>query len=361
MASAAATLGPGFQLVSQSQSQEQLPGLTIDANGGVAIWNDSASRAGRFATPQPITTTIQLAEGPYRDSGAASIGDQSLVIWLRNDDLWGQRIGADGKPLGDPIYIAFTDSRHTQRVAVAASRDHYLVVWEISSRLLASVIDTNGQILNFAISLTNGDYGRYIERISATSNGNEFLVAWDASTSEPWSTPCTLACPADDRDVHAVIVNDDGTPRTETEHVISSSAGDPDVASDGRDYLIAWSRLGGGISAETIAAGFTSASDPIAVTPGRDYGVHAAWDGAAYDLAWINADSTPALVAARMSSAGRLMESIVLGFGGFLSRDFDVAARDGRIFFAVPSGGHLRVQTLTVTAVPGSRIRAVRH
>lgn len=364
MASAAATLGPGFQLVSQSQSQEQLPAITLDENGGVAIWDDSGNsvaRAGRFAAPQPIANTIQLADGTYRDAGAASIDGQSMVVWLRNDDLWGQRIGADGQPVGDPIYIAFTDSRHTQRIAIAASRDHYLVVWVIQTRLLASVIDANGQILNFAISLTNGDYGRNIERVSAASNGNEFLVAWDASTSEPWTTPCKLACPGDDRDVHAVIVNNDGTPRTETEQIIATSGADPDVASDGRDYLMAWSRPGGGISAKTIAAGFTSASDPIIVTPGRDYGVHAAFDGAAYDLAWLNADSTPTLIAARMSSAGRVIDSIVLGYGGFESRDFDLAARDGRLVFVVPTGGHMRVQTLTVSALPGTRIRAVRH
>src|SRR3954469_24609890 len=106
----AAVVGPLFQLVSQSQVQEQLPAIALDANGGVAVWNDSVARGGHF-TSAPIANAMQLAEGPVRDVAAASMGDQSMILWLRNDDLYGQRISSDGTPLGDPIYIAFTDSR----------------------------------------------------------------------------------------------------------------------------------------------------------------------------------------------------------------------------------------------------------
>src|ERR1043165_735504 len=88
----AATMGPNFQLVAQSQMQESLPSIGAD---GVAVWNDSAARAGRGASAQPITDATELAVGPYRDSGVASIGNESMVIFIRNDDLWAQRIGAD--------------------------------------------------------------------------------------------------------------------------------------------------------------------------------------------------------------------------------------------------------------------------
>lgn len=363
IASTATTPTTAFQLVAQSQMQERLPAITIDETGTVAIWNDSVSRAGRVNAQQPIAAPISLADGTSRDHAAASIGNMSLVAWLRNDDLWAQRIDSAGNAIGDPIYVAFTDSRHTQRMAVAASRDHFLVVWETTSRLLASIIDTNGQIHNFAISLTNGEYGRNIERVSAASNGSEFLVVWDASTSEPWVTPCSLVCPGDDRDVHAVIVNDDGTPRVETERVIGSGA-DPDVATNGENYLMAWSRPGGGISAETISAGFASASDPITISTGHDYGVHLGWDGSMYDAAWLNADGPSTVLAgSRVTASGDVAEAIATGttYSGFASRDYDLAARDGKIVLAVPAGGHLRVQVLSVTPVPGSRLRAARH
>jgi len=342
--------------------QENLPAITIDDGGTVAIWDDAASRAGRVSAQQPIANPIQLAEGPSRDSGAASIGDQSMVVWLRNDDLWGQRIDAAGNAIGAPIYIAFTDSRHTQRMAIGASRDHYLVVWEIQSRLLASVLDANGNILNFAIPLINGEFGRNIERISVASNGSEFLVVWDASTSEPWVTPCALECRAADRDVHAIVVNDDGTPRSETERVIGGG-GDADVATNGRDYFVAWSRFGGGISAMTISSGFATASDPITITTGRDFGVHVGFDGAMYDAAWINADASTVLAGKRITTSGTIAEPIAMGraYGGFQSRDFDLTARDGKIVLAVPADGHLRLQVLAVTALPGTRVRAVRH
>jgi|GEM_PF-3390454 len=358
-----AVVGPLFQLVSESDMQERLPAIALDAKGGVALWNDTVARGGHFNNA-PIANAMQLAEGPYRDAAAASMGDQSLIIWLRNDDLYGQRIGSDGKPIGDPIYIAFTDSRHTQRMAVAASRDRYLVVWDIQSRMLGCIIDANGNILEYNIQMISGDFGRDLERVSLASNGSEFLVVWDASTSEPWVTPCMLACPADDRDVHAMMIDDEGHPRRETETILATTGGDPDVASNGRDYLATWVRLGGGLSAKTISAGFTSASDPVTITANHDYGPHLAWDGAAYDLAWINADSGLATLAgSRVNATGRVIEPIAFGrtFNGFLSRDFDLDARDGRIVFALPADGHLRVQELSGGPLPGSRLRSVRH
>ena len=363
IASAATTVGPTFQLVSQSQMQESFPAISLDDSGGVAIWNDNAARAGHFTAPQPIGNPIRLADSPYRDSAAASIGNESMVAWARNDDIFAQRVAADGNAIGDPIDVAFVDSRHTQRIAMAANHDRYIIIIVIQSRVIAAVLDAQGHVLEYGIPLNSGTYGRNIERVSVTSNGSEFLVVWDASTVEPWTTPCTLACAGEDRDVHAIILNDDGTPRSGTETVLSTGAGDPDVASNGRDYLVTWSRFGGGISAETISAGFTSASDPMMLTTGHDFGSHLAWDGSAYDVAWINADNAPTLMGNRISSSGRIIEPIATGrtFSGFLSRDFDLAARDGKIVFALPVDGHLRVQVLSVTPLPGSRVRAVKH
>jgi hypothetical protein len=362
IAGAATTKGPGFQLVAQSQMQEQLPSIGLDAKGTVAIWDDSTARAGRVPPAQPISDAAQLAEGPYRDSGVASIGSESMVIWLRNDDLWGQRIGSDGKPAGVPIYIGFTDSRHTQRVAIGASRDRYLVVWGISSRVIGSLIDANGQTITFGLSMTNGEFGRNVERISVASNGSEFLVVWDASTSEPWVDPCTLACPAEDRDVHAVIVKNDGTVRTETERILATGAGDPAVATNGRDYFVTWTRFGGGLSGQSIGAGLASIGDPVAITTRLDYGPHLAWDGALYDLVWINADDGPLLSTARINDKGTIVETILTdAYSGFLSRDFDVAASGGKIALAIPTEGHLRLQFVSVTAAPPSRGRLVRH
>src|SRR5205085_1575727 len=308
-----AVVGPLFQLVSQSQMQERLPAIALDASGGVALWDDSTSRAGHFIAPQPVADVMTLAEGPYRDAAAASMGDRSLILWLRNDDLYGQLVGSDGKTIGNPLYIGFVDSRHTQRMAIAASRDRFLVVWDIQSRMLGALIDPNGQILEYNIQMINGEYTRNLERVSVASNGSEFLVVWDVSTIEPWVTPCTLACAGEDRDVHALMVRGDGHPRPETETILAAGAGDPDVASNGRDYLVTWTRFGGGITAETISAGFASRSDPITITSAHDYGPHAAWDGTAYDVAWINADNGTSLAGDRVSTTGRLIEPIAMG------------------------------------------------
>jgi hypothetical protein len=359
---AATSVAPSFQLVAGSTSQEQLPSIAVDAKGTVAIWGDSATRAGRATTTQPVSQSLDLAEGPYRAADAAAMGNESMVIWLRNDDLFAQRVGGDGKPIGAPIYIAFTDSRHANRVAIAASRDRYLILFNASSRILGSILDANGQILDYGISITNGEFGRNVERVSLASNGDEFLVVWDASTSEPWVTPCTLACPAEDRDVHAVVIGHDGHPRPETERVLASAAGDPDVASNGRDYFVCWARFDGGLTGQAIAASGAVLGDPITITTRRDYGPHLAWDGASYDLAWINDDKGTVLMTERLNEAGIPIENILrVPYGGFRSRDFDMAAGGGRIAFAIPTEGHLRLQYVTVTTVPSGRARAVRH
>src|SRR5437762_167329 len=242
------TLGPEISIATNTLN----PAIALDSNGAVVIWADSSTHATRLSSQSP-EAAMQLDSGPYRDAGVASIGGESLAVWLRNDDLWGQRIGADGQPDGPPIYIAFTDSRHTQRFAVGASRNRYLVAWAISSRIVVSVIDANGQILAFAIPIINGEYGRNVEKIAVASTGDDFIVVWDASTSEPWSTPCQIGCPGEDRDVHSIVVRADGTPRGETEQVLGSG-GEPDVATNGTDFLVAWSRFNGGISARAAGA-----------------------------------------------------------------------------------------------------------
>jgi hypothetical protein len=355
-------LGPEFQLVAQSQSQEVLPSLSIDDNGTVAIWDDAATRAGRVSA-MPISDATMLVSEQSRQTAAASIGSQTMVAWLHNDDLYAQLIGSDGKPVGPPIDIAFVDSRHTQRFAIAASRDRYLILYEATARVIGVILDANGKVLNYFLQLSGGEYGRNVERISMASNGSEFLAVWDVSSAEPWVTPCTLVCPSDDREVRAVLIDDEGNPVPGTERTLSTSAADPAVATNGSDYFVAWTRLGGGISGQTIGAGFASAGDPVTITTRQDYGPHLAWDGSLYDLAWINNDNGLALAADRINVGGNIVEPLLASatFTGFVPRDFDLAARDGRVIFAVPSAGHLRLQYVTVTPPPPARIRAVRH
>jgi hypothetical protein len=356
-------LGSSFQLVAQSQSQEALPSLALDDNGAVAIWDDAATRAGRVNAMQPISDATMLVGERSRQTAAASIGNQTMVAWLHNDDLFAQVIGSDGKPVGPPIDIAFVDSRHTQRFAIAASRDRYLILYEASSRVIGAILDANGKVLNYFLQVSSGEYGHNVERISIASNGREFLAVWDVSSAEPWVTPCTLVCPSDDREVRAVLIDDEGNPVPGTERTLSTSAADPAITTNGRDYFVAWTRLGGGISGQTIGAGFDAAGDPITITARQDYGPHLAWDETLYDLAWINNDNGLALAADRINAAGHIVEPLLTSatFTGFVPRDFDLAARDGKVVLAVPAGGHLRLQYVTVTPPLPARIRAVRH
>jgi hypothetical protein len=326
-------------------SSSPTPAVTIDSSGAVVIWrDDDATRAARVAidatTPMP---SLQLDSGPYRDAGAASIGDQSLVVWLRNDDVWAQRIGGDGKAIGPPIYLAFVDSRHTQRIGVAASRDRYLIVIAITSRIVAALVDTNGQVIAYQIPIMDGEFDRYVERVTAASNGETFYVVWDASTNEPWTTPCTVGCPGEDRDVHGVVLNGDGTPRKSTERLIAAG-GEPDVTSNGSDYFVVWSRFGGGISGAPVAA--TGDVGQTVDFTGGEFGPRVVWNGSAYDVSSVRA-AGPTLVTTRAES-----------IAGVYPREFAVASRLGRTVLSYPQSGQLVLRYLVQSV--GKR-RASRH
>jgi hypothetical protein len=343
---------------------QQLPFLTLTQNSAFLVFNDDTTRAGRMVGDQPLAHPAALDTVILRDGGAASIGDQSMGVWLQGDWMYGQRFDAAGNMVGSPTYIAMVDSRHTMRLGVGASTDRYLVAWAVLSRVTASIIDTNGNILNGGnIETSSGTYGRNVEAVKVASAGDEFLVVWESTSTEPWTNPCTLACPSDDREVHAVVVDKDGNPIKSTETVLAHGAGEPDVASNGvDDYFVVWTNVGGTVSGVHIAKGGTSIGTAKQLVASQGYGPRVAWDGAAYDLAYVDATDSQALRAVRLDAGGQVADVIgtpVL-HQGVWPRQFAIAAHDGTIAVTYVDGTRL-VLASGNAAIPVTRTRAVRH
>ena len=344
-------------------SVQQLPFLALTHNTPFLVFNDDTTRAGLMVNGQPLAHPDALDTVLLRDGGAASIGDQSFGVWLQGDWMYGQRFDLAGNMVGSPTYIAMVDSRHTMRLGVGASNNRYLVAWAILTRVTASVIDTNGTILNGDFEVTSGTNHRNVEAVKVASIGDEFLVVWETTTDEPWSTPCTLACPSDDREVHAVVVDKDGNTIKSTETILAHAAGEPDVASNGLDdYFVVWTNMAGVVSGVHLSKGMTSIGAVKQLVPSNGYGPRLAWDGAAYDLAYVDSATSQALRAVRLDAAGQVADVIgtpVL-HEGVWPRQFGIAAQDGMIAVTYVDGLRLVIASGPAT-IPVTRTRAVRH
>jgi hypothetical protein len=344
-------------------ASQELPALSFARNGLVGLWNSGATVAGRATAKQSIAAAITLDPKPHRDGGIASIGDESYAAWVEEDWLYGQRIGSDGNPVGAQTLLQQVDSRHTMRMAIAANASEYFVVWQQSSRIVATTLDAQGNSLNWIARIVDGTYGRNIEKVAVASNGSDFLVVWEATSDVPWLTPCGLGCPSTDRDVHSVVVLPDGNPRPGTETLLATSAGMPDVVWTGSDYIAVWTGLpSGGIVTTHISAAGVPAADTQTITTSNDWGPAAAWDGSAVDVVFarLSDPTAPAqLIAVRLAADGSAsaLAANALLIGTF-PRQFAIASDGRQTALAYTASGRIFVRYFGETP---TRARAVRH
>jgi hypothetical protein len=342
---------------------QQLPFISMTRSSTFVVWSDTTTSAGRMMANQPIANPVVLDTVTYRDGGAASVGDQSFGLWLQGDWIYGQYFNASGTPTGAPVYIAMVDSRHTMRMGAGASADRYLVAWGALSRVLGSIVDTNGNIINSNMQVVGGTYGRNVEAVKVASLGDEFLLVWESTGDEPWVAPCSLQCPSDDREVHVLIIDKDGNPVPGTERLLGHSAGQPDVASNGTDdYFVVWNTVAGAITGVHVSRGATSVGATETLVAANGYGPRVAWDGAAYDLGYVDSTDIQALRAVRLDASGHVTD--VIGapalHHGVWPRQFGLAAKDGVVAVTYVDGTRL-VISYGREGIPVTRTRAVRH
>lgn len=365
LAAPAAPLGPPVNVtVNPPASVQQLPFLSLTGNSPFLVFNDDTTRAGLMVDGAPLAHPVALDTTILRDGGAASIGDQRFGVWLHDDWMYGQRFDAAGNMTGSPTYIAMVDSRHTMRLGVGASTNHYLVAWSVLSRVVGSIVDTNGKTLDGSnVELTAGTWGRNVEAVKVASIGDEFLLVWESTGDEPWSTPCTLACPSDDREVHAVVIDNTGNPVKSTETLLGRAAGEPDVVSNGvDDYFVIWTNIAGTVSGVHVSKGATHIGAVRQLVASNGYGPRVAWDGSAYDLAYVDASDSQALRAVRLDASDQVADIIgtpVLHHGVW-PRQFAIAGEDGMIAITYVDGTRLVIASGSAT-IPVTRTRAVRH
>jgi len=111
-----------------------------------------------------------------------------------------------------------------------------------------------------------------------------------------------------------------------------------------------------------IAKGATSIGPVKQLAASNAYGPRVAWDGAAYDLAYVDASDSQALRAVRLDAGDQVADVIgtpVLHHGVW-PRQFGIAGQDGTIAVTYVDGVRLVLASGPAT-IPVTRTRAVRH
>ncbi len=224
---------------------------------------------------------LLLSVGTSTESSpsVASNGTDYLVVWqdyraATSHDVYGVRVGANGVPV-TPSGFAISSASERQRLPVVATNGtDYFVVWrdnrngETEHDVYGARVTSSGEVLDpngIALCVVPG----WQDLPTVASNGAGYLVVWS-----DWRD--------DDADIYGAFVTGDGEVSHENGLGLVTAGADqaqPEVASNGSDYLLVWSdgRSGGGATAWDIygtvvsAVGAVSHPSGFAIAAGASY------------------------------------------------------------------------------------------
>lgn len=302
------------------------PAVAWNGSLFLACWEDASSGTSQIACGrvgddgvalEPGGRTIApLADGQYRPA-VASDGTGFLVAWQRSNDLYAARLDGLGATLSPGAFTVSTAANVQARAAVAWGGTSYLVAWEdyrngATRDVYAARVNASGAILDTGgIAVSTALNDQYAP--SVASNGTDFLVAWsDMRTS------------ANGIDVYAARVNAAGAVLDAGGIAVSArlaEQSDPVVASDGAEYLVVWidRREQTTMESDVYGARISGAGVvldangvPVARVAGQQLWPAVAYGGGGYLAAWSDASGAE-VVAARVTTSGSVVDP-----GGFL-------------------------------------------
>jgi len=291
------------------------PRLAFGSTNYLMAWSDAAvqhpstgddiyaqfiSPAGNLVgNPFPVST----AGGSQYVLGAASDGDNFLVIWSDIDGLHGRRISPSGQLVGGELLFA-TDRSVEENGSVAYGGGQYLVAWvegtDGAHQAMGRFVSTVGQL--GSVLLLSQDDSHYYNPISVAFGGDRFLAVWHHNDGEDMAW-----------DLRGRVVLSNGTleggelilaagPR---EELAMANA----VAFDGQDFLIAW----------------TSAEYPFPTTNCVFLGQYWSRSGAAQSSPFVIDGRTAVSIGVGLSSGQGTVMTLINS--GLFAPEADVCAR----------------------------------
>jgi hypothetical protein len=395
------------------------PNVVSNGDGALLVWNDSRfsvdpqSNINYDVMSRLVDTTLLIGNperlvsisAPRQTSPAIAAGAElTMTVWSEDSGVYASRVTPSGALDGRGIQLS--DIGFSPQVIFDGT--NFLAAWFIRTGNTASIrtarIDPAGHLLDThtvangcvsSVTLARGasssllawsncttgaidavrigDSGDAIDSLpltltppnmaavnpSAAWNGSEYLVTWD----ELIPLPSVLLFPMYRLNVHATRVGGSLT-LIDSQPIAIAISGDErasnsgaTVASDGEDFLVAWTSPNGIAAVHVSASGIITDGTPLVLGSGGNS--QAVWDGVRYLVAW---HSGTTIVAAHPEAGDRFTIVDTLLSNAGLGLIQTAPGRVTMIYTRVatePNDGN--VERAFVRALPAGRTRVSRR
>ncbi len=367
----------GFD-VSPAGEQQTFPSVAWNGTSWLCVWQNEPQsgtvsiRGARISAAHtvldPAGIAISAGANDKERPVVASSNGEWYVAWDRvrtqvvggstNDyfQVFGTRISAAGvvqAPNGD---VLSAEHPERQLPAIAGGPSGYLLAWEqeleqwVFSRVHATRLDASGAVLDpQQLALATGANGELSP--SVASDGTNYLVAWSDRRAG-----------AGDTDIWGALVTPAGTSITPTGLPIAVLPGrqsTPKVASNGAGYLVVWQNdeTAAALVSGTLVASDGSVADPAGFdVAASGFRPAVASNGTDYLVAWdeYGGNTDEDIRAARVSDAGAVLDpgGVVVSMEPWLDWQPAVAS-DGADYLVV-----WEEDALDLSDVEGARVTA---
>ena len=301
----------------------------FDGTGYFTVWVDGrqpsahiygtrVDATGAVLDPRGIAigTTTGIQHAPAVAYGAGTF----LVAWEQGSSspkIYVSRVTPDGTVV-DPAGIAVAAADYNDQLAPAIAFDgtNFMVTWGVGmssgGRIVAERISPAGKILD-ATPITVSDirsvYTEAQGDPAIAFDGTNYLVAWQDDRGTWWDIYANRISPA------GLVLDGNGFVVANT----SDGENDPGIAFDGTNYLVVWTDWPGAESRESsifarrvspAGAVLDTTSLALAVAPGEQSAPGVAFDGTNYLVAWTDYrnGTTSEIFTARVGKDGTLLD-----------------------------------------------------
>lgn len=351
--------------ISTAPGRQENPALEFDGADYLAVWQDLRSGAyydvyGARVTPagtvlDPDGIPISSALNSQVLPALAFDGVNYMVVWqdYRTGDffIYGARVGTDGQVRDTSGFAIATTAIYQRYPAVAFGESLFVVTWErfdfSSFSICAARVDQSGAVLD-TVAVVVSDSG--VESSAVVFGGASFLVVWQGQ-SYPSSISGTLVSPAGGISSPSVLIS-----------AVMTGQWRPAAACDGANYLVVWQNGNqdspGALRADIYglrldASGrvLDSLEIPIAVDRYQQSNPAIAAGDSGWLIAWEDYRTGPMVFAARVNSAGRVLDTAGIPIGTLRTSQWVglAAAFDGTNYLVVWQGNGICGARVTQT------------
>jgi len=280
--------------IPSSANAQRWPAIASGGVNDLVVWNENlsdvyAARVTRGGVALD-GAGILVAHGAYQPRVIFD-GEAYLVAWLTNKGIHAQRVdGATGALVGGSttLFDACAPSFDLGHDDVGV----LLVVHDCSNQLFAQRVGVAGPV-GGPVRITPSDMPSGYPRMAWS--GSEWLIVWDKLIVIPTLGPVTIYrgnVYAERLSSALAVIDAQPIALAVSPPTWNTSEWQPIVASDGRDFLVAWTRqwadadgTGMGVRSRPVHAD-GSVGEPAQLVEGEAYVHSVVWDGTRYAVAY---------------------------------------------------------------------------